>query len=291
MRQFVYTVKLPRQGQTILIKELQFDRYKHLVKNILNDNDAVINHSFNMLIADLCEDIDTTAFTFLDKLTILLTIRSVCISPMLELTVNCPETGQQFNTNIKISDIIEKLQNLNLPDNVYKTIKHYNDGNLIVELGMPNTLDLKEEDLALMDTIIQKIVLNGEDVTNSKGQIIDHLPITVLRDIREYVDYFSDNFYNLNLLSLQSPFATTNNTVTVPLNLFSSSIIDFLKICFKRSLLSFYELEYFLINKLNMDYELIRVSTPAEVNIYINFFKDEKAEEEKRERKKNLNLP
>jgi hypothetical protein len=79
--------------------------------------------------------------------------------------------------------------------------------------------------------------------------------------------------------------------VTIPLNLFSNSIIEFLKICFKRSLLSFYELEYFLNHKLNIDYDLIKVATPAELNIYINFFKEEKAEEEKRERKKNLNLP
>jgi len=290
VRQFVYTVKLPRQRQVVLIKELQFDRYKHLVKNILNGNDEVITKAFDCLIDDLCEE-NYIEYTFLDKLIILLTIRSVCISPVLELTVNCPETNQQFNTNVKITDIIDKLQNLNLPDEVYKTVKHYNNGDLIVEIGMPNTLNLKEEDLSITNTTIQKITLNNNDVTNIKEQIIEHFPITVLKDIRDYIDFFSDSFYNLSLLSLQSPFAKVDNMVTVPLNLFSNSIIEFLKICFKRSLLSFYELEYFLNHKLNIDYDLIKVATPAELNIYINFFKEEKAEEEKRERKKNLNLP
>jgi len=292
VKQFVYTVDIPGQKKSVNIRELLFNRYKHLVKNITNDNDEVIARFFDDLLLDLCQDDkNIEQYSFLDKLIILLTVRAICIAPNLELSVTCPITQKQFNSVAQISDIITKLQKLNLPEDIYTSKKIYNNGELIIELGMPSTLNIKERDLTIINTVIKKIFLNKKDITGSKEQIIDHLPVTVLKDIREYIEYFNRNLRDINLLSIQSPYAPLDTMVNVPLNLFSNSVIEFLKICFKRGLLSFYEIEYFLINKLNIDYELIKTSTPAELNIYINFYKDERAEEEKAERKNNLNLP
>lgn len=292
MRQFTYTVYLPGQKKTVQIKELQFSRYKHLVKVITNNNDEIISKFFDELLIDLCpNEKSISSFSFLDKLIILLTIRSICISPSLELIVNCPATRKQFNTTAKLSDIIDKLQNLNLPDDVYSTIKEYNSGTLSVDLGMPSLLNINERDLTVINNIIKKITLNGHSTATISEQLTDRLPASVLSDIKSYINYFNDNLRDINLLSIQSPFSTTETEINVPLNLFSNSIIEFLKITFKRGLLSIYELEYFLINKLHIDFELIKTSTPAELNVYINFFKDERDKEERAERKKSLNLP
>ena len=290
MRQFVYTVYLPGQKKTVQIKELQFGRYKHLVKAITNDNDGVIVDFLDTLLSDLCLDGEhVKEYSFLDKLILLLTIRLVCISPELELTGTCPETKNAFNFTIKLTNIIDKLQNLQLPDGVYSTIRTYNKGELIIELGMPSILQISTADLDVIDTVFRKIILNGNNVTEAKEQIIEHLPATILKDIKEYLTVFNDYMNGIKLLDIRSPFAH-DKTVEIPLNLFSSSIIDFIKICFKRNLLSLYELEYFLINRLNLSYELIKDVTPAELNIYINFFKEEKREEEKaRKSSKTLN--
>ena len=281
MRQFVYTVYLPGQKKTVQIKELQFGRYKHLVKTITNDNDSAIIEFFDSLLLDLCPDEkNIKTYSFLDKLIILLTIRSVCISPELELTGTCPETKNTFNFTIKIPTIIDKLQNLQLPDDVYSVVKTYNKGELTVELGMPSILQISTADLSVIDTVFKKIILNGNNITNAKDKVIEHLPAAVLIDIKAYLTNFNERMTDIKLLDIRSPFAL-NQAVEIPLNLFSNSIIDFLKMNFRRNLLSLYELEYFLINRLNLSHDLITEVTPAELNIYINLFKDEKREEEK----------
>lgn len=291
MRQFVYTVYLPGQKKTVQIKELQFNRFKHLVKVITNNNDEIVASFFDDLLIDLCQDEpDITQFTFIDKLIMLLTIRAICISPSLELTITCPVTKKQFNTNTPIQKIIDKLQELDLPDDIYNSTIKCND-NLIINLGMPSTLNIKERDLSIINTVIKSIYINRIDVTKNKEQIFDRLPVTILKDIKIYIEHFDKTLKDINLLSVISPYSPSQDEVNVPLNLFSNSVIEFLKICFKRSLLSFYEIEYFLINKLNIDYELIKTSTPAELNVYINFYKDERKKEDEAEQKKSLNLP
>jgi hypothetical protein len=290
VRQFTYTVYLPGQKKTVQIEELKFNRYKHLVKNITNDNDEIIICFFDELLKDLCiKEENVKNYSFLDKLILLLTIRSVCVSPELELTGTCPETKNTFNFAVKLVDLIDRLQNLNLPEDVYSITKKYNNGNLIVELGMPSILNVGISDLSIINTVIRKIILNNEDVTNVKEEIADHLPATVLKDISDYIDYFGKSLSDVTILSVKSPFAM-NEAIEIPLNLFSSSIINFLKICFKRNLMSLYELEYFLVNHLNIDYELIRDATPAELNIYINLFKEEKRQEKDRMSKGNKAL-
>jgi len=282
VRQFTYTAYLPGCQETIQIKELQFGRYKHLLKAMTNDNNSVIAEFFDNLLQDLCiSDIPIDRCTFLDKLILLLTIRSINISPDLELTVTCPETQSTFNYSLLITDVIDRLQNLNLPESIYNTTKTYNDGNLIIHLGMPSIINIDACDLLLPETVIKKILLNDKDITTTKREIIERLPITILKDIKEYITYFSSALSDIKLISIQSPFAKINNSIEIPLNLFSNSIIEFLKICFKKNLLSVYELEYFLLSKLNIGYELLKTSTPAELNIYINMFRDEKHEEEK----------
>lgn len=290
MRQFVYTVYLPGEKKTVFIKELQFNRYKHLVKNIINDNDNIIAEFFDDLLVDLCPDEpDIRQYTFIDKLIILLTVRAVCISPELELTATCPETKNTFNFTIKLPNIIDKLQNLQLPEYIYSSKKTYNNGDLVIELGMPSILQIGTTELSIFDTVIKQITLNGTNSIKAKKQIIEHLPATVLKDAKAYLTEFNESMTNIKLLDIPSPFAR-NKTVEIPLNLFSNSIIDFLKICFRRNLLSLYEIEYFLINRLNLSYELIKESTFTELNIYINLFKDEKREEEKaRKNSKALN--
>jgi hypothetical protein len=222
VRQFTYTVYLPGQGKTVQIKELQFSRYKHLVKNITNDNNEIIANFFDDLLIDLCpEEKDIYNFSFLDKFIILLTVRSLCLSPVLELTANCPATKNQFNTTLQLSTIINRLQDLNLPSSIYSTTKEYSN-NLIVELGMPGNLCIKEKDFTVINTVIKKISLNNDEVKNITEQVIDRLPAIVLKDIKEYITHFNNCLKNINIISIQSPF-TTVESVEIPLNLFSNS--------------------------------------------------------------------
>jgi hypothetical protein len=290
VRRFTYTAKLPSCNKVINIKELLYFDYKQLVKTLTNDNNHVTIDFFEDLIKNSCEG-DTSLFTFIDKIIVLLTIRAVCISPDLELTVTCPATDKTFNTNIQIFDIINNLSTLNLSPDIYSTKKTYNDNKLIIELGMPGKITLDQEDFNLISAVIKKLTINGNDVTVDKHTLIEHLPMSVLKDISDYVLYLSNTIRDIKLLDILSPYTNENNNIQVPLNLFANSILDFLKMCFKRGLISLYELEYFLISKLHIDFDLIKNSTLAELNIYINLFKDEKRDEESRNKaNKGLNL-
>jgi hypothetical protein len=291
VRHFVYTAYLPGEKKTVRIKELQFGRCKHLVKNITNDNDIIIAESLDTLLVDLCpEETNIKQYSFIDKLIILLTVRAICLSPVIELTATCPSTGKQFNSNLQLADVIDKLQKINLPENLYST-EASPGGSLTVMLGAPSTLNISEKDFTIIDTVVRGIILNNVDITKNKNVIMEQLPITIIKDIKEYITRFNNCLKNINLFSVVSPYAVDRDEINIPLNLFSNSVIEFLKICFKRSLMSFYEIEYFLLTELGVDYELIKTSTPAELNIYINMYKDKKSEEDKAERKKNLNLP
>lgn len=292
MRQFVYTAELPGLKKLVQVKELPFDRFKHLIKLLTNDNNETITSFLDDMLNDLCIDIDDVYnCSFLDKLILILTIRSICIAPTLELTVTCPKTNKTFNSVIHISDVIQQLRELNLPDDIYCTTKEYNNGSLIIDLGMPNTICIHEKNVSSLTTVIRKITLNGKDVTNIKEDITDRLPLNIMKDIKEYILYFYKHLHNVNLISIPSPYDPVNTTIDIPLNLFTNSVIEFIKICFKRNLLSIYELEYCLLNRLQLDYELVKTSTPAELNVYINLLRAEEKEREAAEKKNNLNLP
>lgn len=277
MRRFTYTTTLPSLNRVEEVKELNFSTYKHLVKCITNDNNLIITAFFNELVASLCSNDTIKYYTFLDKLIVLLMVRAVCLAPDLELNITCPETGNTFKYTIAISDIIDKLQNLNLPNNVFSQVNTYN--NLEIELGMPNALYI-DTDTPLLDNLVKRITVNGKDVEVTE-QVLDNLPVNILNDIKNYLKNLNLHLNDINILEIISPFGRREAAVQIPLNIFSGSIIEFLKLAYKRDLISLYELEYTLLHKLNIDYELVKNSTPAELLTYINIFKEEKREEEK----------
>jgi hypothetical protein len=69
--------------------------------------------------------------------------------------------------------------------------------------------------------------------------------------------------------------------------MFDGSLIEFLKICFNRDLMSFYKLEYFLMNQFRMTLDSLSKLTAAEVGIYTSLYKEEQAEREKAEKQSN----
>ena len=134
MAKFVYTVDLPVSKQTVQLTEISYVDFKTVVKNITNEDNNVIFKTFNEVLKQYCIE-DTGKLSIVDKLYILLTIRAVCISPVLELVVTCPRTKEQFNTTINIDDILAILRNSPLKE---KTISYNN--NLKITYDLPTSL-------------------------------------------------------------------------------------------------------------------------------------------------------
>jgi hypothetical protein len=281
MLSFYYTSYIPSQKHTIKIKELNFCNYKNIVKIITNNNDALIEAAFNDLIYDVTGYKHET-FTFLDKLIILLTVRSVCILSDIELVVTSPETEKTYNVSYRIYDIIQRLTSLNLAEHD-TVIKIYNSI-LEVTFGLPSNLFIDKTNESLFTTIKQ-IKINDVDIPLNKDDIIDRLPINVFKDAKVFLAEIEKKINGINLMSVTTPDISPDNAIEVPLTLIENSVLEFLKLCYRRDLLSIYELEYILTSKLKLPHDLVYNSTPAELMLYINFYNKEKSEQDKQQKR------
>jgi hypothetical protein len=279
MLSFYYTVYIPSQQRTIRLKELTFKEYKSIVKTITNDNNALIEVAFNELIEKATDQKHET-FTFLDKLLILLTIRSVCILSDIELIVTSPETEKKFNVNYRIYDIIQKLAELDLTG--YDTIIKTYNAILEVTFGIPNNLFIDKTNESLFTTIRQ-IKINNIVVPLERDDIVERLPVNVFKDAKNFLTELESKINGINLMTVMAPDTSPDNSLEVPLTLVENSVLEFLKLCYKRELLSIYELEYILTSKLKLPYDVVYGSTPAELMLYINFYNKEKSEQQKQQ--------
>lgn len=284
---FVYTAFIPSLQKRIEIKELNLTTYKGLVKLITNNNNNLIVSRFNQLITELT-NVNIKHLTFLDKLIILLTIRSVCVADELELTVNNPATNTPYSTTQKLFNVIEKIEKLNLYENTASVTKTYTN-NLQVTFGLPNELyfDVTQDSL---QSVIKKVTINNKKVILDSEQL-ECLPITVFKDAKEYITGIENQINRTTLLSIDFLSGSPEDSVDIPLTILQNSAIEFLKLCYKKDLLSLYELEYVLSTKLNVPYELISNSTYAENMLYIGFYNKEKQEHEKELKKTNQGIP
>ena len=285
MNTFVYTAFLPSLNKSVKLKELSFVTYKQLSKLITNNNDQLIIDAFDNIIKEHCLD-DISDITFLDKLIILLTIRAMCVQANLELTITHPENKKPYNLTFKIYDIIEKLDSIELFNELNnKTIDY---GNLKIILGIPSQFYFKNNNDSIC-SLIKKLYINGSDCTENAEQVIDHLPANVYRDAKKHLNKIQNVISKLSLLSVK--FNKQENNIEMTPSLFNKTTLDFLKLCYKRDLSSFYEVEYFLSSKLHISYDIISNSTLAELLLYVNLYKEEQANKEKAERRPTNSNP
>jgi len=223
-----------------------------------------VSQTFETLLNDLCIG-EIHDLSFIDKAKILLTIRAVNVQPTLDVILTCPATAKTFNATLDILAIVDSLSKISIPQ---KCVQY---DNLEICLAAPKKLWYRDRDF------IDSIVINGEK-TKMNQEIFENLPAKASKDIIEYVKSLDKN-NNQKLIFIKSPYSDIN--LDIPISFSQNSILDFLKIAFKRDLLSLYELEYIACSKLNLDSNILNNSTFAELNIYINIFKKELEDRQK----------
>jgi hypothetical protein len=281
MSKFLYTVYLPGVDKHVHLTELSFLEYKQLVKVITNDNNDLIAAALNQIIKDHCLE-DVSSCTFLDKLLILLTIRSVCISPVLEIVAKCPDTGSQYNCTTEITDIKNIIESTKLMS--YE--KQYDA--VTIKYTIPKTFFIPRGVEAL-ETVVHSATINNTTTTEIEA-IIDRLPANILKDASEFITDTYDALTNCELLKLISPFSPTSTPIIITANVYNGAVLEFLKLCFKRDLMSLYELEFFFTRHLHLNLNDINTQTPAELSIYTGLFNEEQREIDKLN-KKSTGIP
>jgi hypothetical protein len=284
MVDFKYSAFLPSLNKRTLIKEINFTTYKQLVKLIHNNDNVSINSAFNEIIQNCTTD-DINNYTFLDKLIVLLTMRSVCIFPQLELTFNEKDANNQtYNFVYEIYNIIENISTLDFYS-TFNSVKHIYNDNIKITYGIPANLYYETEDELVLSTI-KEIYINNEDITHMLKNIIESLPAVIYKDARQHIKNIEKEIDKLSLLSVKTK---SQEDIEYKPSIITGSVLEFLKLCFKKDLISLYEMEYVLTSKLNVPHTIVSHSTFAELMIYIGFYNEEKKVREQEERNKNTN--
>lgn len=284
MVDFKYGAFLPSLNKSISLHELNFATYKQLVKLIQNNDNTNISAAFDNIIRQCTKD-NITYYTFLDKLIALLTIRSVCIYPLLELSFNQTEDNkQQHNITFEIYNIIENISNP-LFFSLFNNIKCTYKNDIDIVYGIPPDLFYESEEQLVLSTI-KNISIKGNDVTSHLKDIVESLPASVYRDARLHIKNIEKEIDNISLLSVKTQ---SQENIEFKPSVINGSVLEFLKLCFKKDLISLYEMEYVLTAKLNLPYDIVANSTFSELMIYIGFYNEEKRVREQEEKKKFTN--
>ena len=246
MSDFTYNCRLA--NRTVTLREMKLPLYKDLVKYLITNNTTDITKAFDDLICQLCTS-DCSDLTIIEKAKILLTVRAINVQPTLDVVLTCPSTGQTFNASLDLITIIDYLNKINI------TPKKLTYDDLEIELNIPTTFHYTDIDF------ISKITFNQKPIDIVK-EAFDSLPAKVSKDIKDYIQEVD----------------TSNNAdknIEIPISISQNTIFEFVKLAFRRDLMSIYEMEYIIISKLNLDSAILYNSTYAELNIYVNIFKKE----------------
>lgn len=280
MEDFNIKVFLKNRKEYFNFREIKYKTYKNLAKTILNNNNLDICEFLDNLIATHSNN-NFNNFNFLEKLIILLVLRIICISPVLEFNIQDKNKKQQL-ISIDLTKLLEKLQNFDTEINEIQTIE-----NVKINFSLTSKLFLNTLEEQYLSTI-QNVTVDNNTYQVDDMKILEILPTTTLKYAKDFFDKIHENLSKIFLIQIS--FGDSEK-IELPLSLKDNTIIEFLKILFKRDLLSLYEFEYFFISKANLTYDLLYNSTPAELNVFMNIFKKDIEDKNKQQKGNNLNLP
>lgn len=250
------TVKYINSGKSYNIKELTFLDFKNICKSLCYEDDPTrIINILDGIIYHLT-DKDPQYIGIIDKILLLLDIRSITLGNTISYTID----NAKRNINVKvISEVLDKKT-----DNI-----EYDCGEYTLVFGIPNTFIT--EDTYFIDLLISafkaykspKMTFNIDHLTiEEKTHIIERLPGVSLNDI-------SKRFESL----FESKTITISNNRNI--SPFSPSIIMFLKLCLTEQYSDIMNIEYSLRRELNLNtYDLQNMPYPECMVLYSKLNKE-----------------
>lgn len=206
----------------------------------------------------------------LDKYCIILSLIMICIGNVLEFSMQCPETDKAYNIDITVSDIISKINNLDISD---LTISLDDDNYMVVSI--PNTI------LGENDNYIKTLHINGNtfDLSSMSQSettlIIEQLPYNVFDRLHSALRGIYEQCDKIIYFTYKSPYVDAVTPVKFKFNLYDTSFFDFIKTLLKDDLLSYYKMIYSMISKFKFTESHINKITPAEIKMYMSFIRED----------------
>ncbi len=249
-------------------KELKNRDYFSILKYLQNQDYKNLSLFFENLINESLQE--KTVFkklNLIDKAIILLTLRSICISP--EITLESKKL-QKIIKKINISNIIKKLQELKFERSISINEK------IIINLSLPKKLSYNS-----LDEVIENCIYSITNDSNDKildpdeiSETLSLLPGSYFFEINKFVQEAEDTLSKITLIEADDAF----NLKSINCSLLSNNIFSFMLSVFSDSLINFYNLIYIFGTKLNLSKSDFEDLTPAESTLLTNMYIREQEE-------------
>ena len=268
---FSYEVYVPSSDEYVRFYELTNHMYLNILKFIRNSDDTGLVDLLENLMRDLCVTPgQMNTCDRLDKYCILLTMIMMCVGNEPTFTVTCRETQKEYTTDLKLSTIISKINELKV-------------SNVTVDINSNNrvTLNIPTDLHGQVSSMISKITLNNKefDVTQAPPDVLDRLigslPCTTMHSVHQAYKQLHSNCNDIVYFEHRSPYAPSQELTQYKFNLYDNSFFEFIKALLREDLLGYYKMYYSLTTKFNFDMTYIQAITPTETKMYISMIRED----------------
>ena len=286
MNDFYLQINLPVSKKLVKIKELKNIDYKNILKYIISNDSENLSIFFDNLINEY-SNVDFP-LTNIDKFIILLTLRSVCIGNVIEFQ-GIKDGNKTPIIKINLDNIIQKFNSIH-----FNNTEFHSDSIKIV-VNYPKTL-IPKNIQQIYSSIIDEIYIENQPINYWKMTELEREDVINVLD-GEFLIKFN-NYVNRQLKELEGFIILSNiykvdNLMDIPLNPFSTLLMELLKSLYNGSLENYYEVGYILCKHAKISLDYYDNMIPVESQIYLANLKKEKDEQEKDQKeneRKSMNV-
>ena len=285
---FCYDVYVPSLARDIKFYELDNAAYMTILKFLQNNDDDGLCMFLEGLIETLCVDYTLcNNLNRLDKYCIVLTMIMISVGNVLEYNVTCRETEQEYKIEIKINEIISKINNIQGKEH---RVTMSNGGEVVVSLPM----SLSSNFSSIISSV--KFGKKTYDLTTMNEEqldtIISSLPYNVFEKIKKQYSVIHEQCGEIVYYSYKSPYIKNAVSTEYKFNIFNNTFFDFIKLLLNEDLLNYYKMFYSITTKFKFDMQYVQSITPSETKMYMSFIKEDiKHKQDQIEANRNKNSP
>lgn len=266
-----FKVYIPSLNRKVLFHDITIRDWININKSIINNDYEEIINCFDLIIQECCIE-KNLIFTILDKLIILLSIRSYSISTFCTLKITDKIEDKEFDYTLELNSLIDTLNNIPL---IHKNTVDVND--LVIEYGIP-IYPINDSNIILPSEYIHCIRYNGEiiisrDVNNLDdiNQIMNFVDVKVYQDINVYAKQLVDAINTHPIYIIKSPWDTSRLLISQNMSI-NYDMYDLLKMLFTENLHNLYRSIYSFNRQLNISPEYTEQLIPVEKDLLWGYY-------------------
>ena len=282
-------------NKTISIKNFNTTFQKELCKAFLEGNSKNTNSYVNNVLSCIT-DTDISNLSIIDKLLILLKVRSRSVGNVISLSFK--KDNKKYDIEYSVSNIYTEVLNIDIKKESIK------QGDILINMYIPRVYDEEHlffnsdkenfdyEDIIFffIDSIsIKDKNFSFKDLTfeQRKKVISNTFTVNTIKEVKNYILKVTDC---INKIILYKDLDST-----LYLNIIDGSLFDYIKFLFNENLYNIYQSIYILTKHVGLSAEYIENLTPIERDLYLKLLEKENAEMSKAnndgESNENINIP